>query len=180
MEPSGKSILSYLFEHAYAQPDHRLLGCETRWLRAREALEVTKRTAAAFRRMGIGGGAYAALRALRTVSTALVLFGLRAAGGRAVLTDPRQDPLQALQESETPIPVQAVIEQTGETAFRVSWTNGKPAWEFDLSGLPEAEEYRMNENAQEPAFVIFTSGSTGKSKAVVLSESNLVNNRIDS
>lgn len=31
-----------------------------------------------------------------------------------------------------------------------------------------------------PAFLIFTSGSTGKRKAVVLSESNLVNNLIDS
>ena len=180
MEPSEKGILTYLFERASAQPEHRLLGDDTRWLNALETLEMTKRAGTAFRRMGIGGGAYAVVRAQRTVSTALILFGLRAAGGTAVLTDPRQDPLQALQESETAIPVQAVIEQTGETAFRVSWPNGKAVWEFDLNGLPDAEESPMHENAQEPAFVIFTSGSTGKSKAVVLSEANLVNNLIDS
>ena len=182
MKESYKGILSYLFDLAVSQPDKQLLGDETHWLNAKEILELTKRTGAALRQMHLGNGAFVALRAQRTVATALALLGMRAAGAVAVLVDPRQDIPRMMAEAETPIPVQAVIEQKGKTAFQITWMNKpeRPDQEIDLSGLPPAEGFLPADHALEPAFVIFTSGSTGKSKAVVLSESNLVNNLIDS
>ena len=181
MNVSGRSILSYLNELAFSQPDKRLLGDETRWMSARVVLDLVERTGAAFRRMGIGGGAYAALRAQRTLFTALMMLGLRAAGAVAVLTEPKQEIKEILDESESPVPVQAVIEQTERTVFRVSWPDEeKASREIDLISLPPVDGPLTPARAMEPAFVIFTSGSTGKSKAVVLSEANLVNNLIDS
>ncbi|MCR4886350.1 MAG: long-chain fatty acid--CoA ligase, partial [Clostridiales bacterium] len=132
--------------------------------------------------LGLTGGAFAALKASRTAAAALVMWGLRATGAVAVLAEPRQEISRTLSEAESPLPVTAVIEQTGPAAFRVSRLNetNAPEKTIDLLSLPPAGDFQMNENALEPAFVIFTSGSTGKSKAVVLSESNLVNNLIDS
>ena len=180
MKASEKSIDSCLGEIAASQPEKMLLGDETRWLNAVEAHALAGKIGAAFRRMGIGNGAYAALRAERTVSAALMILGLRAAGAVAVLTEPRQEIAQTLSETETPIPVQAMIQQTGRTAFRVSRPDGAKAEEIDVSALPPAGNFTAADSARTPAFVIFTSGSTGKSKAVVLSEANLVNNLIDS
>ena len=181
MNVSDKSILTYLEELAAAQPAKKLLGDESRWLDARKSLAVVEHIGTAFRRMNVGGGAYVALRAQRTLPTALVILGLRAAGAVVVLTEPKQEINETLAGTEKPIPVEAVIDQREKTVFRVSWPDSqKPPREIDLLSLAPADGSLMTANAQEPAFVIFTSGSTGKSKAVVLSESNLVNNLIDS
>ena len=171
-----------LSERAAAQSAKRLLGERGRWLTAGQALSLTERLGAAFRRMGLTGGAFVALRASRTAASALLMLGLRAAGAVAVLTEPRQEITQALADAETPIPAAAVVEQTGETAFCVSRLNTAEAsdQEIDLLSLAPADGAPLHADALEPAFVIFTSGSTGKSKAVVLSEANLVNNLIDS
>ena len=181
MKPSSKSILAYLEELATNQPAKKLLGDESRWLDARKVLALVEHIGTAYRRMGINGGAYVALRAQRTAPTALVMLGLRAAGAVVVLTEPKQEIVRILEESEPPIPVQAVIDQMEKTVFRVSWPKEeKPPREIDLLSLAPADGSLMTSNALEPAFVIFTSGSTGTSQAVVLSESNLVNNLLDS
>ena len=181
MKPFNKSILAYLEELAARRPDKKLLGDESRWLDAGKVLALVEHIGTAFRRMNLEKGAYVALRTQRTLPTALVMLGLRAAGVTVVLTEPKQEIMEILAASEAPVPVQAVIEQTEKTVFRVSWQDGKkPVRKIDLLSLAPAEGSLMISNAQEPAFVIFTSGSTGKSKAVVLSESNLVNNLIDS
>ena len=182
MVVSEKSILTYLRELAAARPDKRLLGEDTRWLDTQTALSLVERSGAAFRALGLTGGAFVALRAHRTAAAAIVMWGLRAAGAVAVLAEPRQEIARTLFDAETPLPIAAVIEQTGQTTFRVYPLNvpDAPEQTVDLLSLPPADGFQMNENALEPAYVIFTSGSTGKSKAVVLSESNLVNNLIDS
>lgn len=177
MDASQRSILSYLKDLASLQPEKPLLGSDAHWLSAGKVLSLVEHVATALRRMNISG-ATVAVRCTRTLETAILLFGLRAAGAVAVLIDPRDDVQTALQQTDAEIPVQAVIAQTGQTVFRI--TRGETSAELDLFALPPSAGSLLHSNADEPAFVIFTSGSTGKSKAVVLTEGNLVNNLIDS
>ena len=123
MVVSEQSILTYLRALAASRPDKRLLGDDARWLDAQTALSLVERLGAAFRALGLTGGAFAALKASRTAAAALVMWGLRAAGAVAVLAEPRQEIARTLSDAETPLPVTAVIEQTGPTAFRVSRLN---------------------------------------------------------
>ena len=177
MDASQRSILSYLKELASLQPEKPLLGNDAHWLSAGKVLSLVEHVATALRRMNISGTTVA-VRCTRTLETAILLLSLRAAGAVAVLIDPRDDVQTALQQTDAEIPVQAVIAQTGQTVFRI--TRGETSAELDLFALPPSAGSLLHSNADEPAFVIFTSGSTGKSKAVVLTEGNLVNNLIDS
>lgn len=182
MEISRKNILTYLEEQAAQNPGKKLLGRPGRWLDAGKVLAMVEHVSTSFRRMGLGKGAYVAFRASRSMASAILILGLRAAGAVAVLCDPRQDVARTFSESEVSIPAIAAIEQTGQTAFRITWLKeaAERTREIDLLSLAPSEGDFAKTDAEEPAFVIFTSGSTGKSKAVVLSESNLVNNLIDS
>lgn len=155
----AQTLVSYLNTLAAAEPDKRLLGCEERWLTAAEVLAQRDARAAAFHRQGIACGDWVALRAERGVDAALSLLALRALGAVVVLCDPRQEPAAALSDCDTPIGVRASVAD-GTVKF----------WDA-------AENPSMGRDA---AFVIFTSGSTGKSKAVVLSEDNLISNLLDS
>ena len=177
MAVSQRSILSYLKELGSLQPEKPLLGNDAHWLSAGKVLSLVEHVATALRRMNISGTTVA-VRCTRTLETAILLLSLRAAGAVAVLIDPREDVETALGQTDAEIPVQAVIAQTGQTVFRI--TRGETSAELDLFALPPSAGSLLHSNADEPAFVIFTSGSTGKSKAVVLTEGNLVNNLIDS
>ncbi len=182
MEISRKNILTYLEEQAAQNPGKKLLGRPGRWLDAGKVLAMVEHVSTSFRRMGLGKGAYVAFRASRSMASAILILGLRAAGAVIVLCDPKQDVARTFSDSEVSIPAIAAIEQTGQTAFRITWLEeaAERTREIDLLSLAPSEGDFAKTDAEEPAFVIFTSGSTGKSKAVVLSESNLVNNLIDS
>ena len=182
MNISHKTILAYLEDLAALEPGRKLLGRPGRWLDASKVLAIVSHVGASFRRIGLQSGARVALRAQRSLGCAIVLMGLRAVGAVAVLCDPRQDVSETLRSAETPIPAVAAIEQTGRTTFCFSWLDGGAprTIPFDLLSLAPSAGAFESVDAAGPAFVIFTSGSTGKSKAVVLSETNLVNNLIDS
>ncbi len=179
MMASQRSILSYLKELASEEPNKQLLGNSEHWLSAGMVLSLVEHVATALHRMRIGCGVTVGVRCTRTMETAILLLGLRAAGALAVLFDPREDVQTVLQNTEADITVQAVIEQTAPTVFRITREGEKPSF-LDLFSLAPSAGSQLHTNSQEPAYVIFTSGSTGKSKAVMLSESNLVNNLIDS
>ena len=184
MTISRRTLLSYLAELAAASPEKKLLGGPDGWLEAGRLLTLVNRAGAAFRRLGLGAGDTVAFRATRRPESAVLILGLRAAGAVAALCDPKQDLGETLNGADTPVPVRALIQPGGGTAFQMVWPveERKKPVKLDLSALsPEgAGEDIPSVSSTDPAFVIFTSGSTGKSKAVVLSESNLVNNLIDS
>lgn len=181
MFASDRTLLSYLRTLAETQPDVPALGNGERWMNASELLCLVEHTGTALRRMGLGCGAYVAFRCTRTVEAAILLFGLRAAGAVAVLTDPRQCVEEALAQADTPIQVSAVIEQMEGTVFSVKRCEpDAEAIMMDLFSLAPSSAGTDVSDPDAPAFVIFTSGSTGKSKAVVLSEGNLVSNLLDS
>ena len=160
------------------QPDKRMLGDPSYCLLAQECVSWIERLAARFSALSIGPGDYVALRARRNVPTILALFALRAIGACAVLTDPRQDPAEYLADSLVPIPVKAFAEQTAGMELAV--TSDGAEERFDILSLPPVSGAIEGADAFGPAFIIFTSGSTGLKKAVVLSESNLISNLIDS
>ena len=173
-----KTLHEYIKDTAERTPDKYLFGDETHHISALETLSVTEHLSARFLSYGIGAGDYVALRANRTLFSIFALFGLRAIGAVVVLTDPRQKPTAFLSECLLPLPVSAIVEQTGDTAFSVSSAAGVNR--FDLFALPPSRLSLPPRDVNEPAFVIFTSGSTGEKKAVVLSESCLICNLIDS
>lgn len=171
------NLLSYLKKLSGKQPGKRLLGGEARWL---TAAEVLRRVDALGRRLvslGLRPGELAALRCDRCADTAVMILALRAAGICVVLTDPRQSFGDALSACDAALSPRLRIEHETDGAFlaqldgtyyRLSLDDPAPA-----AALPET-------GAKDAAFLIFTSGSTGKSKAVVLSEHNLISNLLDS
>ena len=181
MRVSEKGVLRYLEELAVKAPDLPLLGSGGRWFDARTVLAFAEHIGTCLRRMGLGAGAAAAMHPDRTISSALMLLGLRAAGVTAVLFDPRQSHEQVLESLGTNLRITAWIEQNGKTGFTVTMPDApSQSRAVDLYALPPADGLPMADDPTGPAFIIFTSGSTGKSKAVVLSEWNLVSNLIDS
>lgn len=163
MIPNSKTIFEYLTDYAAVWPDKKLLGDARRWLSVADTFCMAQSAALRFRAQGIGTGDLVALRAERSVDTIIALLGLRFVGAVVVLTDPRHEVEEVLAHCAVPIKVKAV---------------------FDGAACPvshaEASFAAAEVSSRDPAFIIFTSGSTGKSKAVVLSEYNLVNNLMDS
>lgn len=163
MEPVVRDMNTYLREAAAREPEKRLLGGPEGWLTAEQVLARVRSEAAELSSRGIQPGDPVAVRTRRCVETAVLMLALQAVGAVAVLTDPRQEPLEFLRECDTQIPVKYAIDPLESRSRNregdVEWPSVDP---------------------KAPGFVIFTSGSTGKKKAVMLSQYNLVNNLIDS
>ena len=177
MNGTNRTLLSYLRSLAAEHPKKPMLGAPGRWLDAQTVLTLTERLGAALRGVGIRSGDPVAFRAERGAASALMLLGLRAAGGLAVLTDPHHEVNEYLSRCGADIPVRAVAEPAGNGVFTVSVDGAE--YTLALSALPPAAHPLPEQNAKDAGYVIFTSGSTGKSKAVVLSDYSLVNNLLD-
>ena len=170
------TLYAYLQALGREQPNKRLLGDESRWLSASEVLRLVTGLAHRFVGLGLRPGDEIALRAPRCLETALLLFALRAAGLLVVLTDPRQEIDEVLAGCEAGIQPRARITSVCRDGFALQMGSEQAFISFDSAG-PNAALPEMG--PKNPAFVIFTSGSTGKSKAVVISEHNLIMNLID-
>lgn len=103
------------------------------------------------------------------------MLALQAVGAVGVLTDPRKEPLEYLKGCAVEIPVKAVVDGG---VFTHCATGAQTP--LDVFALPRESWLDQNLSAKEPGFIIFTSGSTGKSKPMMLSQYNLVNNLVDS
>lgn len=169
------TLFSYLRTIAQRHPEKRLLGDEAGWMTASEVFRAVEGFGKTFTAAGLRRDDLAVLRAPRGLQTALLLFGLRAAGVTAVLTDPRQEIDEALSECDARITPRARIELRSCEAISLQ-LDGK-AVSLPAAGSPEVS--LPETDAKDPAFVIFTSGSTGAGKAVVISEYGLIVNLLD-
>lgn len=163
MKPSEKSLYEYLCQQAKEYPEKKMLGGPEGWLTFQDILVRIERTAVYFSTVGVRPGELVAVRAYRDVETICAILALRLLGAVVVLVNPMCDVQEALEQVESPIPVSHIV-----------------AERLEVQRLPEIGRKFPARTAKEIGFLIFTSGSTGKSKAVMLSEYNLVNNLIDS
>lgn len=175
MNPSELTLYTYLIQYALACPEKKLLGSPAGWLNVRQTLEAVESIAWELNRLGVGAGDLVALRTFRTVESALTMLALQAVGAVGVLTDPRKEPLEYLKSCAVEIPVKAVVDGG---VFTDCATGAQTP--LDVFALPRESWADQHLSAKEPGFIIFTSGSTGKSKPVMLSQYNLVNNLVDS
>lgn len=187
MKPSTRTLYSYLKELAAAAPQKRLLGSGREWLNAGQTLALVESAASELLRLGVKRGELVALRASRSLEAALTLLALQAIGATAVLTAPWGSVEDVLADCAVSIPIKTVI--SNEWAAQRPWDGRNQVimdvrtgavTQFDPFEVPCRVLPEQKTDAQDPGFIIFTSGSTGKSKAVVLSQYNLVNNLIDS
>lgn len=174
MEPNNRTIHSFLRELAVRSPEKKLLGCDSQWLRAEEVCTTVEATAGMLIRLGVRSGDYIALRSFRTIETAIMVLSLQAIGAVCVLTDPRHSVASFLEANAPALPVTAMIDRT-------LLTDNRTHKQMFLSTAMAAGGFSEKTlDPMAPGFVIFTSGSTGRSKAVVLSQYNLISNLLDS
>ncbi|MBR5110082.1 MAG: AMP-binding protein [Clostridia bacterium] len=180
MESVRCTLRSCLQALAESQPDKKLLGDSACWLTARGCWASVSACAAALHAAGIQKGELAALQTKRSLTTALLVLALRAAGALVVLCDPRHAPRDALSACDTEIPVKTWITLGADGVFQMERDGQKRM--LNLFALPGASPSDLppEGDPEEDGFILFTSGSMGKSKAVVLSEYNLINNLKDS
>lgn len=187
MTPSGKNIYTYLMEYARECPDKKLLGSRDGWLSVSRVLSLVDASAGALVHLGIGRGDMVALRASRSLETVLIMLALSAIGAVAVLTSPHKPVELFLSGCADSISVKAII--SNEWSSRDIWDGSSQIFmdaatrkktPFDPFRLPYDALPAQDVDPHAPAYIIFTSGSTGKSKAVMLSQYNLVNNLVDS
>ncbi len=169
MEAVDRTLYSYLEELAEKVPRKRLLGQKELWLDAKSLHRLVRNGAAYFEQHGIGPGKYVLLSVQRSVPCALTILALQAVGAVAVLADPRN----GLPDCSPPISVDCHL-HLEEAVLVAPWGRA------DLFSLQDGDAVLPDGDAKAPGFIIFTSGTTGKSKAVMLSQYNLVSNLVDS
>lgn len=172
----GKTLFDYLSEYSITHPDKNLLGSSTGWLTVRQTLERTERTAAALQAGGLRAGSWVALRMCQCPEAVIMLLALQAVGAVAVLTGAHGTVAEALRQV------------AGEREISCTLSDESGEWQLTVCKtgvcipLPDGQfSFRRPEvDPCAPGIVIFTSGSTGKSKAVILSQNNLISNLLAS
>ena len=142
---SEKGILSFLEELASVDPALPLLGSGRTWLDARTVLAIAEHIGSYLLRIGFQPGDLAAYRPERNVPSALMILGLRSAGVTAVLADPGQPLEETLSGTETPVPIRAQIEYTGQSRFKIFWF-GASVCRTEVFDLQHAEQLVMTNN----------------------------------
>lgn len=178
MRPSFIPISKYFSDLCSCRPRKKLLGNPNGWLSAAQVFRSVQGIAQQLNHAGVTVGSCVALRMERNTEAVLILLALRLIGAIAVLTEPHTEPETCLAACTDAVQVDAVITHCEE-----SWLlrrGGKSVLRLCLDAECSKERpVALNEDAQAPGYVIFTSGSTGKTKAVVLSDYNLINNLVE-
>jgi len=177
MKPSYIPISQYLSDLCTHYPRKKLFGGPKGWLPAGQVLHLVQSTAQQLNAAGITAGSCVALKMERNVEAVLILLALRMLGAVAVLTDPHTEPEACLAACADPVQVEASITHNGSGWFLLR--NGKEPIQLSLHADCDGQSISYHAEARAPGYVIFTSGSTGKTKAVVLSDFNLINNLIE-
>ena len=171
MEPSTKTIYEYLNEKTKNQPLFRDDSGES--LTCGQAKAKVDAMAAGLQDLGVRAGDVLALRFPRTASAALVEFALLTLGAAALLTDPHATKETYLAGGDFVGLDGYLTDENGAWLLIQSDGSVRPLTESDRPFAAPKQD------AMAPAVLISTSGSTGKTKTVVLSQYNIVNNLVD-
>ena len=169
-----RTMYEYLQSYASAQPERRLLGDAQGWLTVAETLEQVDATASKLAALGVKRGSRVTLRMSQNKEAVILLLALQAIGAAAVLTDAHCGIGEALSLAD--LPEEPEFKLSDESGVWISEYNGKVRNLAEISGAA----FAAASEPEAPGFVIFTSGSTGKRKGVILSQSSLIANLLDS
>jgi len=178
MKTLNDSLGALLESFAKNSPEKRFLFTDTRCYSAEETYKEAAALAAQLSLAGVCKGDMVVLRAVRSIDTALIFFTLESMGVTAILTDPHSGAKEAVEKTAISFPIKAYVTNEaaqGGLAAEGNWKIITDAGESELAfGKDGAYDFE-NIDAHTPGVVIFTSGSTGGSKAVVLTQYNMVN-----
>ncbi len=177
MIPVERSICDYFRDYLQTSPGKPFLFDETRCYSVREAFYEAVAIGNRLYGFGVRRGHHVALRCTRSIDTCLIYLALEMMGATVLMTDPHQNVGPFLEEAA----VRADFVISNEAACNGISANGD--WQVAgkgalIIGCPAGEVrpvFPTEIDLHAPATVIFTSGSTGRSKAVMLSQYNLVN-----
>lgn len=167
------TLMDYLRALAQKNGDAVMLYDEQNGYSVSDVIKTVGGYARALCAAGLKKGDLIALQCRRKPETALILYAVMSIGGVAVLCDPRADVGKFLKNTGVDIDVSASIEYADEKPFMKRGGETAPLLP-DFSG-----EATLCGDGDIPAMIIFTSGSTGASKAVTLSQKNIIINAED-
>lgn len=184
-----KSLYGYLCMHAEKAPDRAFCFTADGMLSYGDALKAVRAIAADYLTFGIKRGDLVALRATRSVDTALLAIALFAVGAVAVMCDAHFGVKQYIADCGVDIRPAYYLtneRENGGVSASGGWVlqaHGGKSMDIstavrpsDISAVTSAAAKVTSEDL---CMIIFTSGSTGKSKAVMLSHRAVVANPVD-
>ena len=181
----GRSFYSYLREHADEYGDRTYLFGEKRAYTWAQARRIVESLAYSLRAAGVRRGAFVALRAVRSIETALLWQALTLAGAVSVMTDAHFSARDFIAQSGVELRPDYYLTDEGiEGCWTLKDAEYRDRMPLSFAAPPDhdpAEAERMDGENDVTALslIIFTSGSTGKSKAVMLCQRNYIANSVD-
>ncbi len=174
MNTRKKTLFHYLEEYARDDGEKLCIYDNTERYTVSETLNLTRAYARTLYNMGIREGDFVGLQAKRRVRTALVIYALETLGAVAVVCHAHGGVDDFLKNTGVDMPLKARIEFRGNELV-VLYEGMETPFFPDLS----EKSFSVCENPDLPGLVIFTSGSTKVSKAVILSQNNMILNGLD-
>lgn len=185
-----KTFWDYLQEYEEAKPNQIFLIDKEKKLTVFEAKKRILGLVAFFWKQGIRTGDYVALHTAASIDMIQLFFALQVIGVKTVLTDTHKKTEEFLKEHAALIPIKGVLSNEEKTwCIEMRDCCSGNSKKRILIPLHESFTDNSGENiflkkwllhdSRTPTIIIFTSGSTGKSKSVMLSQYNFVNNLED-
>lgn len=179
-----KTLYEYLKEFSGVRGEDEFLSDENDRYTVRGALKRIRSLATDFYAFGVRKGDYVLLRATRSMNSSLIYFALTAVGAVSVLADPHFKAREFLPRTGVDIRVKFTVtneETSDDVSEGEGWRiyRGEKSADIRFDSSPVFDENIISWDSKLPCAIIFTSGSTGASKAVILSQYNIVNNSED-
>lgn len=181
MTPTEKNLYQYFHDYARRCGDNRFVFDEEKAYTVDETFSIVIGLANKLYALGIRPGTRVALKCTRTVETALVIYSLMFVGALTAMCDPHCSAEEFLCQNEVNFCADAVVETSfADNVSKCFVVYKEKKFEFEFDKVKSNKrEFSLDYSVRLPSTVIFTSGSTGKSKAVLLSQYNILNNSED-
>ncbi len=190
MKLSEQTFYEYLQAFAEEEPHKPLYMDDRKTLSANEVLEAVDQLATQLYSLGVTPGSFVALHMERSVDGIILLLTLWALGAVAVPAPTNLPLSHFLTGDGAALPLDFALARSASSEEKKK--GARPTspldhpWELThladqktailtSAFAPDSPDFPVCEDAYAPAVILFTSGTTGKSKAVVLSQYNLIN-----
>lgn len=190
MKSIEKTIYSYLVDYVKTSPDKLFLADENKSYTVEQAYKEINGLANELYYDGVRADSMVALRATRSIETTLLLFAIQAIGALCVLADAHGKTEDYIESCGVDIvPDFSITNDTIENiSARDGWRiygkskNGKILYNkriYFVKSQDDELNFNPSSDTHKAAVIVFTSGTTEKSKAVVLSQKNIISVSVD-